>query len=689
MPKKSDADVLKQIEDHRTAGADFLATWYEDARECFRFVAGKQWDESQLEAFRKENRPPVTFNFCGQYIDSVRGQEQANRQETRYLPRTMTDGDPQYADMMTNAAKWARDLSTAEHKESHAFSDMMTCGLGWICTEMDYGQDPDGRILNSRRSPFHMRYDPAATDHGLADAMWFQCDYWRSPEEIKLRWPKSADMISEALEADSEGARKSPSSDTREEFYDGPASAGDRMQGKIRLIHEVYCCLESRRKFAEDDELKDVTEDAWLKGVERMEALGKELPNSTQYLKRVWYQAWYCDGELLEHGKAPTQVGSVYTPITGKLEELTGHWYGIIRPLIDPQRYANTMIGQVWQMMRGGAKGGLIAEAGAFANQAKAEAEWAKPNGITFVNPGFIDKIQPKPAPDIPPSAGELLTFVINSFRGVTGVNTEMVGQSDKDQPGIVEQLRTKASLIILAPWFDSLTLYRKMQGLVMADFINQFIPDGRLIRILGSDGMQSIPFRKTYDAMEYDIVVDESATSRDVKERTFVALMEMIPLAQQMGAPIPPEVLDYAPLPDSLKATWRQMIEEVRNQPKQPPIALQIEQAKAESAMQQQRAKQEFEVFKQQLELQTQQQIESAQAQSQQAIEAAKLQNQQQQELLKLEVAKAQAQMDAIMMVFKIKLETEADLQKEAMRADVAMAQAELNAAMPQQLGA
>ncbi len=79
----------------------------------------------------------------------------------------------------------------------------------------------------------------------------------------------------------------------------------------------------------------------------------------------------------------------------------------------------------------------------------------------------------------------------MGGMREVTGVNVEFLGQTDKVQPGVVEAMRTKAGLVILAPWFDAMRLYMKRQGRLLGEFINTYIADGRWIRISGLDNMQ------------------------------------------------------------------------------------------------------------------------------------------------------------------------------------------------------
>jgi hypothetical protein len=187
------------------------------------------------------------------------------------------------------------------------------------------------------------------------------------------------------------------------------------------------------------------------------------------------------------------------------------------------------------------------------------------------------NKIKEKPLPPYPTQAENLLNFCVSSLPMTSGVNVELLGLADRQQAGIVESQRTKAALTILATLFDALRLYRKRQGKVMAYYILEYLSDGRLIRITGNQGdMQYIPLMKQRDFMEYDVIVDEAVSSRDVKERTWVVMSQLLPMIQGMGIPIPPGVLDYSPLPTGLIADWKKEITQARQNPPPNPMDVQ-----------------------------------------------------------------------------------------------------------------
>src|SRR6266851_10162924 len=58
-------------------------TWRREAREDFGFEAGDQLTDDDKAILKDMNRPVVIFNRVGVTVDSVAGQEVANRQEVQ------------------------------------------------------------------------------------------------------------------------------------------------------------------------------------------------------------------------------------------------------------------------------------------------------------------------------------------------------------------------------------------------------------------------------------------------------------------------------------------------------------------------------------------------------------------------------------------------------------------------------
>ena len=664
--------LVNQVYKMRRKSDDFLNKWHELAEVWYDLVANKQWTADEKADLEEKRRIPVQFNRVGAVVNAICGSEVSNRQEVKYLPRTM--GDVNTNDILNDAAQWARDETNAEDEESDSFRDLVICGYGWTETYMDYEENTEGKVCIYRRNPLTMRYDPDARRRNLADACWVQADDYLTEEKIVSRWGKEKfDEISVNMEVPMESGE--PHDASRAWQYINDQSRRNAKQGLYTVIH--HCWYETKKMYKALDpmtqKLVEIEPDRYSKI--------KDLPEfanikAVKFDKRVYKHAFICGGTVLEEGDAPCQCGFPYESMTGYRNQTDGWFYGIVWPMQDPQKFANKFLSQLMHIFSSNAKGGLMYEAGAIDNPRKFEADWAKADSLVKVSDGAIsqNRIKEKPLPPYPTQAENLLNFCVESLPMTSGVNVELLGLTDRQQAGVLEAQRTKAALTILATIFDALRLYRKRQGKTLAYYVIEFLSDGRLIRITGRNGdMQYIPLMKQRDFMEYDVIVDEAVNSRDVKERTWAVMAQLLPMIKGMGIPIPPAVLDYSPLPTGLATEWKQEIEKGRQNPPPDPMKVQHDfnmeeiQAKAQAEVQVKAAEAQLEGQK------AQQSGSEASIQAQVDLQIADIEAQKDVQIAKY---KADKEAETALMVARIK--AEADMQVKMQQAAFQAKQAE-----------
>lgn len=562
--------------------------WRKDAQECYAFVAGDQWDPSVKAQLIEEMRPPVTFNRIGPMVDSVAGSEVNNRQQVQYIPRTI--GDKALNEVLTGAADYVRDNCDADDEESDSFVDTNICGLGGTETRLDYEEDPEGQILIERRDPLAVRWDPGAKKRNLMDRRWHQYDAYLSRDEVLAKWPDAE--LSGATSGIDNTESTQPHDDSRAAWYENDASSDATRAGKLLVIHHQWYEVEPfYQVLLSESEITDMSAGEFGKLSKRIKAFNSAeglppgmavpMPEYAKKTRRKYMQAFVCGATVLQEGPVPCNRFTFHF-ITGKRDRNANTWYGIVKPMLDPQRWANKFLSQTIHIINTNAKGGLVMEEDAVDNVAKFKADWSKADGVSIVNSGAIsgNKIQPKVPPVIPPQMGDLLQFSISSMRDVTGINLELLGMADRQQAGVLEAQRKQAAMTVLASLFDGLRRYRKEQGRTLAAFITEYLSDGRLVRIVGGDGTERyVPLVRDKQALKYDVVVDEAPTSVNQKERTFALLMQMLPNLAQMGLPFAPELLEYSPLPAAMVEKWKEFI---ANQPQQmdPRMVQQLQEA-------------------------------------------------------------------------------------------------------------
>jgi len=287
----------------------------------------------------------------------------------------------------------------------------------------------------------------------------------------------------------------------------------------------------------------------------------------TKIKRKVYYRAFISNGEVGNAGLSPYQQGFTYHAITGKRDRNKNTWYGVGRSLVDPQKWLNKFFSSILYAIMTNAKGGIMAEEGAFKDQRKAESEWADPASISFVNRGAIagpdgPRIVPKPQAPYPQGMDRLMEFTLSSLPQTTGMPVELMGLSERQQPGVVEAQRKQSAMSIIAWAFDAMRRYYRSIGKQMARYVIDYVPENTLVLVSGDAGKQYIPLLKNQLATTFDIIVDEAPTSTNQQERTWLALQALIPTALQAQIPIPPEVIKYAPIPQDLIEAWMKLLQ-------------------------------------------------------------------------------------------------------------------------------
>jgi hypothetical protein len=593
--RHSDDAILEQVKKHKKEGDRHLATWREDSRECYAFRAGEHWSDSEKAELLENLRLPVVFNRIDPMVEAVSGSEINNRQQVQYIPRQV--GDSGVNEVLTGAADYFRDACDAEDEESDAFMDVITCGVGLTENYLDYVEIPDGMIVTERRDPLSMRWDPSSKKRNLTDKRWCQREEWLPREEVIERWPEKEDeiegMSSEGWASDEEGTVHDQ---TIAWLYEKDNTGNDPTSGKMRVLHEEWYELETYYNLVDPGtgQIVEMDEDRFSVLAPRMKALGMGL-QAVKKQRKKWWQAFVAGSVVLELSEVACNECS-YKFITGRRDRNNNTWYGLVKGMIDPQRWSNKFFSQFLHIINTNAKGGLLMEEGVTDNLRKFKADWSKADAVTLVNTGALSggKLMPKPPPVIPPQMSQMMEFSISSLRDVSGLNLEILGMANRDQPGVLEAQRKQAALTVLAGLFDGLRRYRKEQGRLMAKMIVEFMSDGRLVRIMGGDGMERyIPLLKQEGALEFDVIVDESANTMNQKDKTFAILMQLMPVLEKQGVPFQPELLEYTPLPAAMVEKWKQMIkqreqEQKQNPPPPPPqfISAQANMKRADAAM-------------------------------------------------------------------------------------------------------
>ena len=668
----TESDLFDRLKGWFQDDWDHHSEWADTAKEDYDFEAKRQWSDDELAVLEEQGRPSPVFDRVGPVVRSVCGFEVGNRNEIRFYPRKL--GDSGLNEMLTAAGEWFRDTASAEYEESDAFRDTVICGRGVTETRIDYTVNPDGDPRVERIDPLECFPDKDARKPNYADARRI----WRVKKipliEARSLFEGVPDTELHASWATGDAERSVRQSGTFD-YVDGTEQLRD--DDLCTIIECQWYDIEPFVRFVDGATGEEVMvpQAEWdqimavfaAMAPEAMVLLGIKPPMGfVQQKKRVYKRAFI--GKSLLGEVKPTAVDGEFTYqfITGERDQNKGHFYGIVRSMKDPQRWTNKLFSQIMHILNSNAKGGIMAERGAFEDDRQASESWARSDSITWLERGGIQKIQPKPMTPLPSGHAEMLQFAMGAMPMVTGVNMEMLGMKDAAQAGILEYQRRQAGVTILAPLFDSLRRYRVTQGRIMLGMIQNYLADDRLIRIVGGEHVRYLPLNRDAVMGEYDVIVDEAPSSPNAKDKNFAIIQSLWPMLQPAMTPsIAAEIVRYSPLPDNLAG---KITEQLMNPPQPGPDPKMLElQAKAQMAAQDK----QFEIAKLEREYQLRAGIEMAKAEKDMQIERERISRQ-------IQVEIAQGEADAS--VKRLEVEYQRQLSERKFELDAALKQMEFD---------
>jgi hypothetical protein len=562
---KKDGEIVEQVHSWLQSARDSSKDWRKEARENYDFYAGRHWTQEEVAAMEEDLRNAVTFNRITPLVDAIAGHQINNRAEVRFLPRQI--GDAQVSEVLTGAGKWVEDEADTDDEEEEIFQDLIITGMAWSECRMSYDEDIDGQVIPGERfSPLEAYWDPNSSRRNLSDAKWRGRGRWMNRDDALAKWPDldevdwTSDKFISQDEADDE-----PHNAARSHFYENDSRQWyNKHKDEVFILHVQWWEHESIYRIGDpvSGKLLELSSSKFKKLQEYVES------NGIQYVKqmrRTYYYAFIAGPTVLEKGKNPWEKGFTLQCATGKRDATKGDWFGVVRALKDPQKWSNKFLSDLQDMIVSNRQGGAFVEETALVDTRKAEEDWNRSNPLILVRDGALQRgaIVERNPPALPPALDRMLEYCITAIPAVSGINQEFMGYADREQPNVLEMSRKWAAINVLASMFSSLRKYRKDRARAMLHMIRTYMNDGRLIRIVGGDGLERfIPLALDPGTEDYDIVIDEASTSPNQKEETFGVMMALMPYLVQAGIAPPVEVLDYMPLPASFIGKWKETLQ-------------------------------------------------------------------------------------------------------------------------------
>ncbi len=569
-------DRYDQLKAWVEEGRDRSQKWREEAEGDYDLVAGWQWDSQDMQVLADDNRPTVTFNRTGRNIDLISGMEQQGREDLAFLPRE--EGDVGVSEVLTATVNYVVDETDANEEKSDSFRDLVTCGMGWTNTVMNYRDWDDGLPEESRINPLEMYWDTHAQKRNLKDSRWRA----RARTGPTLEWSKMFAGVDPAmLNASWLGISDDPSQpsepDRQSYNYEDSPTIGRPPLLERSTIVEVQWWEVAKKRLVEDMFTGQRVE----MDEKRFNVINKGFPgryNSAPLERKEFYRG-FLGGRMLSMQKLEGMKDFTFQCMTGKRDRRTG-WIGMVRAMRDPQRWANKWLSQSMHILNTGAKNTVMFEEGAVVDGRKAQENWTKPGAWVELARGAIanNRVKVQPPTSLPPDLNNMMQFALQSIQDCVGVNQEqlgMTGGTDANRAALLESERRKAGLTLMSLFFDAKRLFVKRQGRVMLTYIMKYMNDGRLIRIVneGTKKYARLLLQGKEKDLDYDIIVDQSPDAPNQKEKTWSTIVGMLPIVGSMMTPgIWKKTLRYSPLPVSLVDGLEKEIDKAEQQQQDKP---------------------------------------------------------------------------------------------------------------------
>jgi hypothetical protein len=593
----ADEDLVKTIRKWLKEAAEGRAEIQKKRRNEWKQLAGDQWEETDAKLMDKQKRPRLTLNLLLTIMAAVEGEERTNRQEIKTFGEGQED-DPA-AHGLNRLIKWVMNQCGGEFALSDFFRSGAAVGEGWIGPEIDFFEDPEGKISLVFVDDDECYPDPLDVTATASKGRYFHRARMFEEDEIEARWPgklgsltTAAELATAVNETDGRGYRDiylTPNDPKSPKIYNATTKQWcivetwwPQIEPGWVIVNEANGLLEekSEDEFAEMKAQRANEQRAHIQALMAgqppmmqgpPDALGqptvqpKPIPKAiqaTQRQVRCLYQAFTCNEVLLEKRKSPVKgmKRQPYVAFRALFDKVKKEWFGVLRPLLDPQKQHNVEQSAIVQWTQQMPKNAWMAPKGGFVNRQEWQEKIAQPGAMLEYNPqkGKPEPVQP---PAIPRHMIDMAFSRPAMMREISGVNTEMTGQRVGSDAGVVMEMRRKAATTVLAPIFDNYRRAKIEVGKILLAYIQTYIKPGRKIRVLGEDENRYVEMTEQMGLLRYDIAVDESNSTVNDRIATLNVLQTTLPQLAKTGVAITPGFVDLLPMPPHVRQEWKRQI--------------------------------------------------------------------------------------------------------------------------------
>lgn len=596
----------------RFQGAESASSrWRSEIQQYYDAYGNEIWPDGVREQMEAEGRPSVNPNYATHMVNTVLGQDIAERQEIRFKPVDLSESDGVMADWLTRLVRYFYEKCGGHRHETQARFDQLITGLGWSEIYVDVTQIPF-TVKMAHVPAYEMYWDPGAKDTGLQDAEYlFRKRAW-DRERVLAKWPDAKHVLPELL-----GSTRAVAANLtryREVVPLGTYGKAREAQDTVTVLEYQYKKPETWVAYVTDPEVDEATGEVISEGGEEVTvplsefhkrfsaAEGSEKPPRPQewvkFPKDVYYRCYLLDTHndelaMLEKPKPIRQNQYTYKAITGlrhvNVNKEQVEWFGLMKLIYEVQLLAAKVFSSTVEMLIRSNKGGGFIEEDALLDWRRFQDERSVPGVWHVVQSGAVaqGKILETRPPSFPPFHGELLGMTQGLIQQMTGISSYLQGTADSERSNVYVSNLQSRSLIALGPLSDPYNAFRLEVGRAMSESIRLYISDRLIDKVINDEGIEGITAQTFVDETgqeqtqiiatpaqllrsrslsDFDVAVDTGSASPTEKQAVWNTWGQIGPdLARHMPQiyqEMLPGMVKYLPLPTEATAEMSRKIE-------------------------------------------------------------------------------------------------------------------------------
>lgn len=431
----------------------------------------QQWDPALKEKRTQEGRPCLTMNKLPTFIKQVVNDARQNKPSIKVLPQD-SEADPETAEIYTGLIRNIEASSDADVAWDTSLDNAASGGFGFFRINLAYAHDEtfDQDIVFERIiDPLTVLGDPDSESADGSD--WNVAFVTRlyTRRQFKAEFPSAEPVDFEAQE------------------YPDNWSEGDRIQVAeywVRESVERQIVLLSSGKVIGLKEYEANAQSFLEQGVEIVgqprTVLGYKV---TQHI--------VTGVEVLRSTEWPGQFIPI-VPVYGEEVVHKGkrHWRSLIRGAKDAQVMYNAWRTSSTELVALAPKVPFIGPKGAFDTD---QAKWNTANSVSHSFIEYDGQVPPQRQQLGAPAAGGALQEALNAsddMKSIIGIYDAGIGARSNETSGRAIMARQKESDTSTFHFIDNLSRAIRHAGRILIDLIPKVYSAGRVIRILGEDGV-------------------------------------------------------------------------------------------------------------------------------------------------------------------------------------------------------